>query len=144
MRQVCSLLRLLGLILVELGPRALGLTEFLKCTLMSLLLIIFRVLENLFILILVGSVDLLELLRVTESGVEHALIVADECHLTRESLVPVILRFRVNVLLLLERCSVRLISSGVVIDLRVLPKVVEEGSFLVRWLVYLFESTGAV
>lgn len=50
-----------------------------------------RVLVNLFILIHIALVNLLKLLGVAEPGVEHALIIPDESHLTIKALVPVVL-----------------------------------------------------
>ena len=127
-----------------MGPGSLGLAEFLEDALVRLLLSEVRVLINFLSLVNKNSVDVLELLRVAESRVQHLLIVSHEGHFACKALVPMVLRPRVNVVLLLERGRVRLVSSSIVVDLRILPKVIVERTLLIRWLVNLLEATGTV
>ena len=143
-RKVSSLLSFCWILLIELGPGALSFAEFLECALMGLLLIKFRVFEDLLIFILVSRVNPLELFRITQPRVEHPLIISYQSHFPSEAFVPVILRPRVNILLLLERGSVWLISSSVVINLRILPQIVEECSLLVGRLIDLLQATCTV
>ena len=144
---MCKISGFLGfcwILLIELGPGTLCFAKFLEGTLMGLLLVKFRVLVDLFILILESRVHFLKLFRVAQSSVEHTLIISHKSHFTGEAFVPVILRARINILLLLKGCCVRLISSCIVINLRILSQIVEEGSFLISWLIDLFESSRAV
>ena len=127
-----------------MGPGSLSLAEFLEDALVRLLLSEVRVLINFLSLVNKNSVDVLELLGVAESRVQHLLIVSHEGHFTCKALVPMVLRPRVNVVLLLERGRVRLVSSSIVVDLRILPKVIVERTLLIRWLVNLLEATGTV
>lgn len=143
-REVSSFLGFYWILLVELGPCSLSFAKFLEGALMGLLLIKFRVFVDLFILILVNCLHFLQLFGVAQSRVQHPLIISHESHLPGETLIPMVLRFRVNVLPLLEGGGVRLISPRVVVDLWILPKVVEECSFLICGLVDLLESTGTV
>ena len=102
MREVGSFLGFYWILLVELGPCALRFAKLLEGTLMGLLLVEFRVLEDFFFLIVLESFHFLKLLRVAQSRVQHALIISHESHLPGKTLVPMILRARVNILLLLE------------------------------------------
>lgn len=91
MREVGSFLGFYWILLVELGPCALRFAKLLEGTLMGLLLVEFRVLVDLFILILMECIHFLKLLRVAQSRVQHALIISHESHLPGKSFVPMIL-----------------------------------------------------
>ena len=141
MTEVCLFFSFLRILLVELSPRALCLTEFLEDALMSLLLIEIRVLENLFIFIHEFSVNLLQALWITETSVQHFLIIPYQSHLSRKAFIPMILCARVNIILFLKACRMRLISSAIVVDLRILSKVVVECAFLICWLIDGLETS---
>ena len=76
---------------MELGPGSLGLVELLEDALVSLLLSPVRVLINFLTLVNENSIDVLELLRVAESRVQHLLIVSYEGHFASKALVPMVL-----------------------------------------------------
>ena len=135
MPHIGSLLRLLRVVFIKLSPCTLRLTEFLEYALVSLLLVECWVLVNLLILVDIGSINFLHQFWITEPSIKHLLIISHECHLSRETLIPVILRFRICVVSLLKRGCVRLISSSVVLDLWILSQVIVKGPFLVRWLI---------
>ena len=58
--------------------------------------------------------------------------------------VPIVLRFRENILPLLKGRRVRLISPSMIVDLRILSQVIVECSFLIGGLVDQFKATSAV
>ena len=144
MAKIGLLLCLLGILLIELSPGSLRLAELLEDTLVRLLLAKVGILVNLLVLIHEACIDLLESLGIAQSRVQHLLVVPDKGHLAREPLIPVVLRPGIHVVLLLKGRGVRLIPPSVVVDLRVLPQVVVECSFLVRRLVYRLQATRAV
>ena len=135
MTEIGLLLCLLGVLLIELRPGPLSLTEFLEDALVRLLLSEVRILVNLLVLIHEGRIDLLQFLRIAQPGIQHLLVVPDERHLSGEALIPVVLRPRVHIVLLLEGSGVRLVPPSVVVDLRVVSQVVVKCSLLVSWLV---------
>lgn len=144
MIQISGFFGLFWVIFVELGPRPRRFAELLERTLVWLLLIKSRVFEDLLVFVKVGLVNFLELLGITKPRVEHSLIVSYKSHLPCEAFVPMILWPREHVLLLLEGASVRFIPSCVIVDLWVLPQVIEERPLLMRRLVNWFKATGTV
>ena len=142
--EVGCFLSFLGWILIELGPGSSTPIEFLKGWLMFFLLVKSWVLERLFFLIEEWQVNSLELLGIAKSRVEHSLIVPDQSHLSIKSFIPMILRFRKNVWLFLERSGVWLVPSRVVVHLRVLSQICEESPLAIGWLVHRFKSARAV
>ena len=118
--------------------------ELLEDGLVVLLLFKGSVLEDLLVLASVSGVDLLQLLWHAESSVEHALVVADESHFPGEGFVPMILALRVDVVLLLVRCGVRLVSVGHIVNFGVASQIIVEGSLVVGWLVDQVKTARAI
>lgn len=107
--------------------------EALENALVHLLVVEGRILVDFIFLVLAGH--LANGLRLAQSVVEHALIVAEEGHLASEARVPMILRPREGVVAFFEGGRVGLASASVIVNLGVLSQLIVERALLVSRLV---------
>ena len=80
----------------------------------------------------------------SESLVHQSLIVMDKIGLSFESLTPVILALRENIIFLRFISNIRLCSFRIIVYLRIASKSIVECSFVLGWLIHRLETSTAI
>jgi len=139
MTQVVSFLSFLWVIFIVLSPCFFSwFIGCLECTLMLFLKVKCRILEYFFVFINDLRRNFLQLLWVAQPSIKHSLIISYQWHFSWKSLIPMILWFPVNIISFFKWSSMALVSSGMILDLRVMSKVIIKCSLMIGWLIHWF------